>query len=158
VAGNVWVALRGGSGNDERDQTLNQLLVELDGFGSDTGVVCIAATNRMDVLDTALIRAGRFDRKITVQLPTKEGRVQILKVHVRGKPVAPDVDLVDLAGEVGPPAQCHVIHTAPHVMPRHATSCHIVPCHHVTATLLPCHSPCFQPSFELSFRYVSAVA
>jgi hypothetical protein len=78
----------GGSGNDERDQTLNQLLVELDGFGSDSGVVCIAATNRIDVLDKALVRAGRFDRKITVQPPTREGRLQILKVHVRDKPLA----------------------------------------------------------------------
>ena len=90
----------GGSGNDERDQTLNQLLVELDGFGSDSKVVCIAATNRIDVLDKALVRAGRFDRKITVQLPTREGRLQILKVHVRDKPLAPDVDLLDLAAEM----------------------------------------------------------
>lgn len=90
----------GGSGNDERDQTLNQLLVELDGFGSDSGVVCIAATNRIDVLDKALVRAGRFDRKITVQPPTREGRLQILKVHVRGKPLADDVDLEDLAYEM----------------------------------------------------------
>ena len=90
----------GGSGNDERDQTLNQLLVELDGFGSDSKVVCIAATNRIDVLDKALVRAGRFDRKITVQLPTREGRLQILKVHVREKPLAPDVDLLDLAAEM----------------------------------------------------------
>ena len=90
----------GGSGNDERDQTLNQLLVELDGFGSDSQVVCIAATNRIDVLDKALVRAGRFDRKITVQLPTQEGRLQILKVHVRDKPLAPDVDLLDLAAEM----------------------------------------------------------
>ena len=87
----------GGSGNDERDQTLNQLLVELDGFGSDAGVVCIAATNRQDVLDPALVRAGRFDRKITVQLPTREGRLQILKVHCRDKPLAADVDLIDIA-------------------------------------------------------------
>ena len=87
----------GGSGNDERDQTLNQLLVELDGFGSDSGVVCIAATNRVDVLDKALVRAGRFDRKITVQPPTREGRLQILKVHTRDKPLNPDVDLIDLA-------------------------------------------------------------
>ena len=90
----------GGSGNDERDQTLNQLLVELDGFGSDSGVVCIAATNRIDVLDKALVRAGRFDRKITVQPPTREGRLQILKVHVRDKPLADDVDLEDLAYEM----------------------------------------------------------
>ena len=89
----------GGSGNDERDQTLNQLLVELDGFGSDSKVVCIAATNRIDVLDKALVRAGRFDRKITVQLPTREGRLQILKVHVREKPLV-DVDLLDLAAEM----------------------------------------------------------
>jgi len=90
----------GGSGNDERDQTLNQLLVELDGFGSDSGVVCIAATNRVDVLDKALVRAGRFDRKITVQAPTREGRLQILKVHVRDKPLNSDVDLIDLAAEM----------------------------------------------------------
>ena len=90
----------GGSGNDERDQTLNQLLVELDGFGSDSGVVCIAATNRVDVLDKALVRAGRFDRKITVRPPTQEGRLQILKVHVRDKPLADDVDLDDLAAEM----------------------------------------------------------
>ena len=90
----------GGSGNDERDQTLNQLLVELDGFGSDAGVVVIAATNRIDVLDKALTRAGRFDRKITVQPPTREGRLQILKVHVRDKPLCADVDLADLAAEM----------------------------------------------------------
>ena len=90
----------GGSGNDERDQTLNQLLVELDGFGSDAGVVVIAATNRIDVLDKALVRAGRFDRKITVQPPTREGRLQILKVHVRDKPLNADVDLADLAAEM----------------------------------------------------------
>eukprot|EP00740_Mantoniella_antarctica_P005445 CAMPEP_0181361684 /NCGR_PEP_ID=MMETSP1106-20121128/7478_1 /TAXON_ID=81844 /ORGANISM="Mantoniella antarctica, Strain SL-175" /LENGTH=989 /DNA_ID=CAMNT_0023475335 /DNA_START=254 /DNA_END=3223 /DNA_ORIENTATION=- len=90
----------GGSGNDERDQTLNQLLVELDGFGSESGVVCIAATNRVDVLDKALVRAGRFDRKITVVPPTREGRLQILKVHVRDKPLAADVDLADLADEM----------------------------------------------------------
>ena len=90
----------GGSGNDERDQTLNQLLVELDGFGSDAGVVVIAATNRVDVLDKALVRAGRFDRKVTVQPPTREGRLQILKVHVRDKPLNADVDLADLAAEM----------------------------------------------------------
>jgi ATP-dependent Zn protease len=76
------------------------LLVELDGFGSDAGVVCVAATNRVDVLDKALVRPGRFDRKITVQVPTREGRLQILKVHVRDKPLNEDVDLYDLAAEM----------------------------------------------------------
>ena len=85
---------RGASmGNDEREQTLNQLLVEMDGFDTNTGVIVIAATNRIDILDEALVRAGRFDRKIEVSLPDFKGRVDILKVHAKNKPLAPDVDL-----------------------------------------------------------------
>lgn len=81
-----------GGGNDEREQTLNQILVEMDGFEGDTNVIIIAATNRPDVLDPALLRPGRFDRQITVGLPDVRGREAVLKIHLRGKPVAPDVD------------------------------------------------------------------
>jgi cell division protease FtsH len=82
-----------GGGNDEREQTLNQLLVEMDGFDVKTNVILIAATNRPDVLDPALLRPGRFYRQIAVDAPDLPGREQILKVHARGKPMAPDVDL-----------------------------------------------------------------
>ncbi len=82
-----------GGGNDEREQTLNQILVEMDGFDSDTNVIIIAATNRPDILDPALLRPGRFDRKVVVDQPDRRGREAILKVHARGKPLAPDVDL-----------------------------------------------------------------
>lgn len=86
-----------GGGNDEREQTLNQLLVEMDGFGTNTGVIVIAATNRPDVLDPALLRPGRFDRQITVNRPDTKGREDILKVHSKNKPLAPDVDLNEIA-------------------------------------------------------------
>ncbi|MBQ9750104.1 MAG: ATP-dependent zinc metalloprotease FtsH [Clostridia bacterium] len=86
-----------GGGHDEREQTLNQLLVEMDGFGSHEGIIVIAATNRPDVLDPALLRPGRFDRQITVNLPDINGRVDILKVHVRNKPLEPSVDLKEIA-------------------------------------------------------------
>jgi cell division protease FtsH len=86
-----------GGGNDEREQTLNQLLVEMDGFESSTGVILIAATNRPDVLDPALLRPGRFDREITIANPDVLGREQILKVHTRGVPLAADVDLAVIA-------------------------------------------------------------
>ena len=82
-----------GGGHDEREQTLNQLLVEMDGFNANEGIVIIAATNRPDILDPALLRPGRFDRQITVDRPDVKGREEILKVHVRGKPLAEDVDL-----------------------------------------------------------------
>lgn len=82
-----------GGGNDEREQTLNQLLVELDGFGANEGVIVIAATNRRDVLDPALLRPGRFDREVFVGYPDINGREEILKVHSRNKPLGPDVDL-----------------------------------------------------------------
>ena len=82
-----------GGGHDEREQTLNQMLVEMDGFDSDTGVILIAATNRPDILDPALLRPGRFDRQIVVDRPDLAGRQQILEVHARGKPLGPDVDL-----------------------------------------------------------------
>ncbi|NBW73228.1 MAG: ATP-dependent zinc metalloprotease FtsH [Microbacteriaceae bacterium] len=82
-----------GGGNDEREQTLNQLLVEMDGFDSKTNVILIAATNRPDILDPALLRPGRFDRQVGVSAPDLNGREQILKVHAKGKPVASDVDL-----------------------------------------------------------------
>ena len=84
-------------GNDEREQTLNQILTEMDGFDSSTHVIVIAATNRPDVLDAALLRPGRFDRRVTVQPPDRGGREAILKVHVRGVPLAPDVDLGRIA-------------------------------------------------------------
>lgn len=80
-------------GNDEREQTLNQLLVEMDGFDNDTNLIIIAATNRPDVLDPALLRPGRFDRQVAVEAPDLEGREAILKVHAKGKPFVPDVDL-----------------------------------------------------------------
>ena len=86
-----------GGGHDEREQTLNQLLVEMDGIGENTGVVIIAATNRPDVLDPALLRPGRFDRQITVSLPDKKGRHAILLVHARNKQLSSDVDLEGLA-------------------------------------------------------------
>ena len=86
-----------GGGHDEREQTLNQLLVEMDGFAANEGVVVLAATNRADVLDPALLRPGRFDRQIYVGLPDIKGREEILKVHVKGKPLAEDVDLRKLA-------------------------------------------------------------
>ena len=82
-----------GGGHDEREQTLNQMLVEMDGFGSNEGVIVIAATNRPDILDPALLRPGRFDRQVTVGYPDIKGREDILKVHAKGKPLAPDVDL-----------------------------------------------------------------
>lgn len=84
-------------GNDEREQTLNQLLVEMDGFDTDTKVIVIAATNREDILDSALLRAGRFDRRITVDAPDVQGRIEILKVHARGKKLAEDVKLENIA-------------------------------------------------------------
>lgn len=86
-----------GGGNDEREQTLNQLLVEMDGIGENKGIVIIAATNRPDVLDPALLRSGRFDRQITVNLPDKKGRTEILEVHARNKKLAADVSLENLA-------------------------------------------------------------
>merc|ERR1719273_1646932 len=84
-------------GNDEREQTINQILVEMDGFDGNPGIITIAATNRVDVLDQALLRPGRFDRKITVDLPDYKGRARILCVHARGKPLEPDVDLDAIA-------------------------------------------------------------
>lgn len=86
-----------GGGHDEREQTLNQLLVEMDGFGSNTGVIVIAATNRRDILDPALLRPGRFDRQIVVGYPDIKGREEILKVHSKNKPLGPDVNLRTIA-------------------------------------------------------------
>ncbi len=86
-----------GGGHDEREQTLNQLLVEMDGFNANEGVIVMAATNRPDILDKALLRPGRFDRQITVNYPDVKGREEILKVHSRGKPLGPDVDLSTIA-------------------------------------------------------------
>ncbi len=86
-----------GGGHDEREQTLNQILVEMDGFSNETNVIVIAATNRADVLDPALLRPGRFDRKVIVDLPDVVGREQILKIHARGKPVASEVSFPDIS-------------------------------------------------------------
>ena len=86
-----------GGGHDEREQTLNQLLVEMDGFAANEGVVVLAATNRVDILDPALLRPGRFDRQVFVGLPDIKGREEILKIHAKGKPLAEDVDLVRVA-------------------------------------------------------------
>ena len=82
-----------GGGSDEREQTLNQILSEMDGFQPNESVIVIAATNRPDVLDSALLRPGRFDRHVTVDRPTWQGRLAILKVHTRNKPLSDDVDL-----------------------------------------------------------------
>ncbi len=87
-----------GGGHDEREQTLNQILSEMDGFEKDTSVIIIAATNRPDILDPALLRPGRFDRQVTIGLPTQREREQVLRVHVRNKPIAEDVNLERLAG------------------------------------------------------------
>lgn len=86
-----------GGGHDEREQTLNQLLVEMDGFGPNEGVIIMAATNRPDILDPALLRPGRFDRRITVSPPDLNGRYEILKVHAKGKPIAPNVNMMEIA-------------------------------------------------------------
>ena len=86
-----------GGGHDEREQTLNQLLVEMDGFGVNDGVIVMAATNRPDILDPALLRPGRFDRQVTVNYPDIKGREEIIKVHARNKPFEPDVDFAVLA-------------------------------------------------------------
>ena len=86
-----------GGGHDDREQTLNQLLVEMDGFGANEGVIMIAATNRPDILDPALMRPGRFDRQVMVGYPDIKGREEILKVHAKGKPIAPDVNLKTIA-------------------------------------------------------------
>ena len=86
-----------GGGHDEREQTLNQLLVEMDGFESNSGIIMLAATNRPDVLDPALLRPGRFDRQVTLDIPDIKGREDILKVHAKGKPFASEVDLKVLA-------------------------------------------------------------
>src|SRR5690606_6960853 len=86
-----------GGGNDEREQTLNQLLAAMDGFARSDRVVVLAATNRPDVLDPALLRPGRFDRRIVVELPASHAREAILRVHVRGKPLAADVELSEIA-------------------------------------------------------------
>jgi cell division protease FtsH len=92
---------RGGGGNfgghDEREQTLNQILTEMDGFSPNSGVIVLAATNRPDVLDKALLRPGRFDRRVVVQPPDRQGRLEILQVHTRGVPLGPDVDLGSIA-------------------------------------------------------------
>ena len=85
-----------GGGHDEREQTLNQLLVEMDGFDGNDGVIVVAATNRPDVLDPALLRPGRFDRQVVVDLPDLRGREQILKVHMKKVPLSKDVDALSL--------------------------------------------------------------
>ena len=86
-----------GGGHDEREQTLNQLLVEMDGFSANQGIIVMAATNRVDILDPAILRPGRFDRKVTVGTPDVNGREEILKVHSKNKPLAEDVDLKQIA-------------------------------------------------------------
>ncbi|MGN6587781.1 MAG: ATP-dependent zinc metalloprotease FtsH [Solirubrobacterales bacterium] len=86
-----------GQGNDEREQTLNQLLVEMDGFGGDAGVVVMGATNRPDILDPALLRPGRFDRQVVIDVPDLHGRIEILELHARGRSFAQDVDLTEIA-------------------------------------------------------------
>ncbi|HBD84578.1 MAG TPA: cell division protein FtsH, partial [Dehalococcoidia bacterium] len=90
-----------GGGHDEREQTLNQILVEMDGFEAGTNVIVLAATNRPDILDPALLRPGRFDRKVTLDNPDIAGRKQILEVHSKGKPLTADVDLENIARQTG---------------------------------------------------------
>ena len=86
-----------GGGHDEREQTLNQLLVEMDGFGVNEGIIVMAATNRVDILDPAILRPGRFDRQVAVGRPDVKGREEILQVHAKGKPLGDDVDLTEVA-------------------------------------------------------------
>ena len=86
-----------GQGNDEREQTLNQLLVEMDGFDADSGIVVMGATNRPDILDPALLRPGRFDRQVTIDVPDVHGRFEILELHCGSRPLAPDASLLDIA-------------------------------------------------------------
>ena len=86
-----------GGGHDEREQTLNQLLVEMDGFGVNEGIIVMAATNRVDILDPAILRPGRFDRQVAVGRPDVKGREEILLVHAKGKPLGDDVDLKEVA-------------------------------------------------------------
>ena len=90
-------AFPGLGGHDEKEQTLNQLLVEMDGFDAQTGLIILAATNRPEILDPALLRAGRFDRQVLVDRPDKKGRLDILKVHVRKVTLAPDLKLDEVA-------------------------------------------------------------
>src|SRR6202035_5496988 len=90
-------AYPGGGGHDEKEQTLNQLLSELDGFDSRTGMVLLAATNRPEILDPALLRAGRFDRQVLVDRPEKKGRIQILQIYLKKLKLAADVDLEEIA-------------------------------------------------------------
>ena len=85
-------------GNDEREQTLNQILTEMDGFDNETNLIIMAATNRVDVLDKALLRPGRFDRKVTINLPTQADRELILNIHSKGKPLDADVEMKKVAG------------------------------------------------------------
>ena len=86
-----------GGGHDEREQTLNQLLVEMDGFGVNEGIIVMAATNRVDILDPAILRPGRFDRKVMVGRPDIKGREEILKVHAKGKPLSEEINLQQIA-------------------------------------------------------------
>ena len=86
-----------GGGHDEREQTLNQLLVEMDGFGVNEGIIVMAATNRVDILDPAILRPGRFDRKVVVGRPDVQGREEILKVHAKGKPLSEEINLKQIA-------------------------------------------------------------
>ena len=88
-----------GGGHDEREQTLNQLLVEMDGFEMKDNIILIAATNRPDILDPALLRPGRFDRQVVVDRPDRKGRARILEVHTRGKPLGKEIELDNLAGQ-----------------------------------------------------------
>ena len=113
-----------GGGNDEREQTINQLLTEMDGFEGNTGVIVLAATNRPDVLDSALLRPGRFDRQVTVDLPDVAGRIRILKVHARGKTIGKDVDYDKVARRTpaSPAPRCRTCSTKPPSLRRAASS------------------------------------
>jgi len=119
-----------GGGNDEREQTLNQMLVEMDGFEANSGVIVIAATNRADVLDKALLRPGRFDRQVMVGLPDIRGREQILYVHMRKVPIAPDVK-ADIPGP-----RHHPVSPAP-IWPTWSTKLHCLP-HAATSVWSKC--------------------
>ena len=128
-----------GGGHDEREQTLNQILVEMDGFEADTNVIVLAATNRADVLDPALLRPGRFDRRVNITLPERKDREAILKVHFKKKPTDDTVNLDKLAaktaGSSGADLATWLAPTTPPAPPARVTAWHG---RHVKARLVEC--------------------
>ena len=130
-----------GGGHDEREQTLNQLLVEMDGFDANDGVIVMAATNRADILDKALLRPGRFDRQVYVGLPDVKGREEILRVHTKNKPLGPDVSLKTIAVVAGPEKKSRVVTDAE----KRLTSYHEAG-HAITGYFCKTHDPVHQIS------------